>query len=62
MTKAYLVLKTLPVAHLIAGNMGEQLIMSQESAEELDVAALVKTGHLRQMTDAEALAYHKTQH
>ena len=60
MTHAYLVLKKLDGKnHALIAGIGEQLIMTDVSALELNVSSLVKDGFLKQQTDAEALAYHK---
>jgi hypothetical protein len=59
MTKAYLVLKYLDgISHPIVAKVGEQLILSEESATELDMVSLELAGYVKSMTDAEALKHH----
>jgi hypothetical protein len=43
----------------LAYNAGEQLIMSEASAAELEIEKLVKAGILQRLSDAEALRDYK---
>jgi hypothetical protein len=56
MTKAYLVLKDM--SDVIIARAGEQLIMGESSAAELNMTQLEADGFVKLMTDAEALAHH----
>jgi hypothetical protein len=57
MTKAYLVLKDM--SDVIIARSGEQLIMGESSAAELNMTQLEADGFVKLMTDAEALAHHQ---
>jgi hypothetical protein len=57
MTKAYLVLKDM--SDVIMARAGEQLIMGESSAGELNMTQLEADGFVKLMTDAEALAHHQ---
>lgn len=60
MTHVYVVLKKLDGKnHALIAGIGEQLIMTDDSALEFDTAKLVKAGFLKQQTDSEALKYHQ---
>ena len=38
---------------------GEQILMSEESAKELEIETLVEAGYLKKLTEEEALKHYK---